>query len=185
MTQSNLHQLAREGHPQAISALLNQHLKTLGVRSKVGIKSGCLHVILEADDEIPDRPSCLEVVRVKVINWDIDGIERVRVYGRQSGSNVAVWQQEFAVAVGGYSNFLFSQSRGTTNAPETDKKPLPPQKPQPKPDRSSNQLQRWAVWIVLASIVLGLGAYFLLQQPTSEDSPSEASQMGISRLARR
>ncbi|TVR05389.1 MAG: hypothetical protein EA395_15755, partial [Phormidium sp. GEM2.Bin31] len=85
MTQQDLHELAREGNSQAISALLNQQLKSSGVRSKAVIKQGCLHVILEADDDVPDRPSCLETIRVKVVNWEVEGVARVRVYGRKTG----------------------------------------------------------------------------------------------------
>lgn len=169
---SNLHELARSGNPRAISALLNQSLKSQKTRSKVAIEQGCLHVILEAEDRVPDRTSCLNIVRAKVVNWEVQGVERVRVYGRQLGETAAAWQQEFAVAVGGYSNLLFSQSRGTTNAPATDTQPT--EKP-PAPSLKKRH-RNWMVLVLLVSVTVAIAAFVALElSGDDETSPPDAS----------
>ncbi len=169
MTQQDLHELARKGDSKAISALLNQQLKSWGVRSKVVTKQRCLHVILEADDNVPDRPSCLETIRVKVVNWEVEGVDRVRVYGRKTGSSAAAWQQEFAVAVGGYSNLLFSQSQGATGSPEHEEGSAA----KSPSSRSHGPSQMGPVLkgiLLIVVVLLAVGAYFLLQQSQSDES---------------
>ncbi|MBP0000028.1 MAG: hypothetical protein J7641_13700 [Cyanobacteria bacterium SID2] len=170
MTQPKLHDLAREGNAQAISALLNQFLKSQGVRSKVALKEGCLHIILESEGNAPDRASCVELVRAKVVHWEIEGIERVRVYGRKTGELAAAWNQEFAVAVGGYSNLLFSHSRGTTGTPEIDNSPPISQPPKPARPKSSPRIFV-GIFIFIAIVFVSIGAYIVLQN--SLDSPDD------------
>ncbi len=178
-TPSQLHELARQGNPKAISALLNQELKSDGIRSKVALKEGCLHVVLESDDSVPDRPRCLDVVRVKVVNLEIEGIDRVRVYGRRSGEDTVDWNQEFAVAVGGYSNLLFSHSRSTTGSPNLDS-PSPSPTPPPSKPKSQKPGSRIVVGvaIVVALILVAIGGYILLQQfSDASDTSSDTSDV--------
>ncbi|NMG59822.1 hypothetical protein E1H12_15170 [Geitlerinema sp. P-1104] len=182
MTQQDLHELARKGDSRAISALLNQQLKASGVRSKAVIKQGCLHVILEAEGDVPDRPSCLEIVRVKVINWEVEGVARVRVYGRQTGNSVAAWQQEFAVAVGGYSNFLSSQSQGATGSPEVEasQEAGGHSKPTPPTSHSSSHLHPlWRLVFLLGMILIAVGAYLILEQSQSDEPEARAEALII------
>lgn len=182
MTQQDLHELARKGDSQAISALLNQQLKSWGVRSKVATKQRCLHVILEADDNVPDRPSCLEMVRVKVVNWEIEGIDRVRVYGRKNGNSAAAWQQEFAVAVGGYSNLLFSQSQGATGSRELEGRSEDGSTPKLKSPTTHASSQIRPVWkglILIVVVLLAVGAFFLLQQSQSDESDIQLEQLTL------
>jgi len=182
MTQQDLHELARKGDSKAISALLNQQLKSWGVRSKVVTKQRCLHVILEADDNVPDRPSCLEIVRVKVVNWEVEGVDRVRVYGRKTGNSAAAWQQEFAVAVGGYSNLLFSQSQGATGSPEPEGGAEEGSAAKSPSSTSHGPSQMGPVLkgiLLIVVVLLAVGAYFLLQQSQSDESDTTQEQLII------
>ncbi|MDC0834643.1 hypothetical protein POG22_16765 [Geitlerinema sp. CS-897] len=172
-TPSQLHELARQGNPKAISALLNQELKSDGLRSKTALKEGCLHVVLESDDSVPDRARCLDVVRVKVVNLEIEGVDRVRVYGRRSGEDKVDWNQEFAVAVGGYSNLLFSHSHGTTGSPEMDFPSPTPTPPPPKPKSQKPGSHIFVgVAIVVALILVTIGGFVLLQQFSNDSDTS-------------
>ncbi|USR91923.1 hypothetical protein NEA10_04120 [Phormidium yuhuli AB48] len=181
MTQQDLHELARKGNSRAISALLNQQFKASGVRSKAVIKQGCLHVILEAEDDVPDRPSCLETVRIRVVNWEVEGVDRVRVYGRQTGHSVAAWQQEFAVAVGGYSNFLFSQSQGATGSPDVensqeDKASSDSMSPTSHPHSHPPSRLLLKVLLLLGMLLMAVGAYFILEQSQSDESNIDSQE---------
>lgn len=180
MTQPHLLELAKQGEPRAISALLNQHLKYQGIRSKVALKDSCLHVLLESEEQVPDRYQMVDFVRVKLVNLESETIARAIVYGRQQGQEKPAWNQEFALAVGGYSHLVSSQSYsipptlaqdetqtsdfGSTNSPEPDS---PPSAQKSTPDRKCGPMALAA--IVSALLVAIALAYLAL----NSDSPSE------------
>lgn len=93
MTQPTLLELAKQGNPKAISALLNQQLKDRQIRTRVAIKEGCLHVLLHAEHHVPDPEQMVDVVRANLLNLDADTIFRAIVYGRQTGEEKPAWRQ--------------------------------------------------------------------------------------------
>ncbi|TVR15837.1 MAG: hypothetical protein EA395_00865, partial [Phormidium sp. GEM2.Bin31] len=114
-------------------------------------------------------------------NWEVEGVARVRVYGRKTGNSSAAWQQEFAVAVGGYSNFLSSQSQGATGSPDIENVPeddgAPKSKPTPTSSSSQSPLQPvLRVLIVIGMILVAVGAYFILEQSQSDEPEARAEQ---------
>lgn len=93
MTQPTLLELAKQGNPKAISALLNQQLKDRGIRTRVAIKEGCLHVLLHAEHQVPDPEQMVDLVRANLLDLDADTIFRAIVYGRQTGEEKPAWSQ--------------------------------------------------------------------------------------------
>lgn len=93
MTQPSLLELAQQGNPKAISALLNQQLKDRGIRSRVALKEGCLHVLLHAEQSVPERETAIELVRVTLLKLDVNTIFKAIVYGRQTTEDKPAWSE--------------------------------------------------------------------------------------------
>ncbi|MDY6936194.1 MAG: hypothetical protein SWY16_00900 [Cyanobacteriota bacterium] len=186
MTQPHLLELAKQGEPRAISALLNQHLKDRGIRSKVALKEGCLHVLLESAEQVPDRYQMVDFVRVKLVNLESESITRAIVYGRLQGQEKPAWNQEFALAVGGYSNLVSSQSHSfpltlaqdatdTGNSLESELPPAASQarelnqdKPKPKSRISPVAI----AFIILAGLVAIASVYWVVSSNAPDPAPT-------------
>ncbi|MBE9040349.1 hypothetical protein IQ235_06025 [Oscillatoriales cyanobacterium LEGE 11467] len=181
MTQPHILELAKQGDPKAISALLNQHLKYQGIRSKVALKDSCLHVLLESDEQVPDRYQMVDFVRVKLVNLESETITRAIVYGRQQGQEKPAWNQEFALAVGGYSNLVSSQSHSipqtlsqdtthtdfqieptTTDSPQTESQSAPRRKFSPM-----------AIAAIVSAVLVAIAAVYLA---FNSNSPPESDR---------
>ena len=62
------------------------------------IKNACLHIVLESDQE-PNQQASINLVRQKVLPWQISSITKVKVHWRKRGSKSAMWSQEFIYTV--------------------------------------------------------------------------------------
>lgn len=94
MTQSNLLQLAKQGDAKAIAVLLNQSLKSKSITAKASRKDDCLHILLEAV-QIPQQQAMVSFIRNGLIKLEVESIETVKVYGRQTGEESPAWSQKF------------------------------------------------------------------------------------------
>lgn len=97
MIQGNLLALAKQGNDQAIASLINRSLQPKGITAKVAIKGGCLQVMLEST-QVPNQQVLVEFVRKGITGLDIASIQKVKVYGRQTGEEFPAWSHEFEVA---------------------------------------------------------------------------------------
>jgi DNA-directed RNA polymerase subunit M/transcription elongation factor TFIIS len=94
MSQQELLELAKQGDAKAISTLMNRQLQPKGILAKSAVKEGCLQVILEAKSAPPQQ-------EVTAYIWNAmnklgaASIQKVKIYGKQSGDDFPVWQQEF------------------------------------------------------------------------------------------
>lgn len=95
-SQPSLLQLAKQGDPAAISALMNQSLPQ-GTTAKVSLKEGCLKIMLESV-EVPEQQNCIEFIRKGIIGLNAASIRQVKVYGREIGEDFPSWQEDFEVA---------------------------------------------------------------------------------------
>lgn len=86
--------LARQGEAQAIAWLINQALSTRGVNVRAVLQTGCLHVLLEAE-QVPSLATYGRVVYAAVLCLGAPSIETLRVYGRQQGTTAPAWTQAF------------------------------------------------------------------------------------------
>ncbi|MGB3240937.1 MAG: hypothetical protein WBB29_21805 [Geitlerinemataceae cyanobacterium] len=174
MTQPNLLELAQQGDPKAISALLNQQLQAQGIRSRVALKEGCLHVLLHAEHYVPDREAMIDFVRVNLLYIDADLIFRAIVYGRQTGEEKPDWTQ-MLVSTGEDFERVASSNLDPQLEPESLQ----------SGDLStsvsnSNPVAPWRVGIITAAVVLGLAvAYFLWHSHTHRQNsvPSRESRI--------
>ncbi|MEZ2235957.1 hypothetical protein [Microcoleus sp.] len=97
MTQPNILELAKQGDAKAIALLLNRQLQPKGITAAASLKDGCLQVMLEAT-EAPSQQVLAGWVSKSIAGLGAASIEKVKVYGRQTGSKVPAWSQEFEVA---------------------------------------------------------------------------------------
>ena len=97
MTQPNILELAKQGDAKAIALLLNRQLQAKGITAAASLKDGCLQVMLEAI-EVPSQQVMSAWVSKSIAGLGAASIEKVKVYGRQTGAKVPAWSQEFEVA---------------------------------------------------------------------------------------
>ncbi|QLE54249.1 hypothetical protein [Nostoc sp. TCL26-01] len=94
MIQTKLVKLAQQGNTQAIAFLMNRHLKPKGISAKVILQDSCLQVMLESA-KVPQQQTLVAFVRKGIISLDAASIQRVKVYGREKGSDSPAWSEEF------------------------------------------------------------------------------------------
>lgn len=97
MTQPNILELAKQGDAKAIALLLNRQLQAKGITAAASLKDGCLQVMLESA-EAPSKQVLAPWVSKSIAGLGAASIEKVKVYGRQTGAKVPAWSQEFEVA---------------------------------------------------------------------------------------
>ena len=96
MTQPNLLELAKQGNPKAIAALINRQLQPKGITAKAEMKNGCLQIMLESA-QVPKEQAIVAFVRKGMMGLGASSIKKVRVYGRQLGEEFPAWTQEFTL----------------------------------------------------------------------------------------
>ncbi|MEG5143131.1 hypothetical protein QUB27_10245, partial [Microcoleus sp. AT8-B6] len=92
--QPNILELAKQGDAKAIALLLNRQLQAKGITAAASLKDGCLQVMLEAA-EAPSQQVLAPWVSKSIAGLGAASIEKVKVYGRQTGAKVPAWSQEF------------------------------------------------------------------------------------------
>jgi hypothetical protein len=95
-SQPNLLELAKQGDPQAIAALMNRQLQPKGITAKVSLKDDCLQIILEAK-QLPHQSSLITFIRKAVTNLELSTVKTVKVDGQQHNKQVPDWSEEFAL----------------------------------------------------------------------------------------
>lgn len=149
-------ELAKQGNPKAISALLNQQLKDRGIRSRVALQEGCLHVLLHAEKHVPEHDAMVDLVRDNLINLDADTIFRAIIYGKQTGEEKPDWSQ---VLISTGNDFERVSSSNTDQELEPENLQSGEMSPTQWVSSPFNPLRVGIIGLVLA---LGLGiAYFL------------------------
>ncbi len=95
--QSDLVQSARAGLPSAIESLLNRGLQKERVNAKVAMRKQCLQVMLEAS-AVPNEANLVPYVTKGIQTLNCKTIERIKIYGRQQGSDFPDWSREIELA---------------------------------------------------------------------------------------
>ncbi|WP_229550423.1 DUF4429 domain-containing protein [Nostoc sp. CHAB 5836] len=98
MTQLNLLELAKQGDASAIASLMNRQLQPKGITVKVALKDACLQIMLESA-QVPNQQALVAFVRKGIVGLGAASIERVKIYGRQTGEEFPAWNQEFELVV--------------------------------------------------------------------------------------
>ncbi len=86
-------QLASQGDPKVIAAILNHHLKSQGIRAKVNRKNSCLYILLESK-KVPNESQQIELVQEIINGLKSKIIKTVKVGGRAQGQKIAAWIQK-------------------------------------------------------------------------------------------
>ncbi len=105
--QPNLLQLAKQGDPEAIAALMNRSLQPKGISAKVAFKDGCLQIMLESA-QVTNQQALVAFVRKGITSLETALIERVKIYGKCLGEEFPVWNQEFELAGQGGQDQMFT-----------------------------------------------------------------------------
>ncbi|OLP16277.1 hypothetical protein BST81_22005 [Leptolyngbya sp. 'hensonii'] len=92
MTYQNLLDLARRGNIQAIDVLLNRVFRSSGITAKTAVKEGCLHLLLESE-QVPNQQTLVPAIRGAIVNLGVNTVDKMVVYGRQSGMSTPAWSQ--------------------------------------------------------------------------------------------
>jgi hypothetical protein len=158
MATPTLLELAQQGDPQAIAALLNRQLQPQGITAKVAVRQGCLHVLLESAQQPPDRQACVNFVRTELTSLEPESIDRAKVYGRKTGEKEPAWSQEFGLEFGAFSMLILSQAQEKSSPPPPEtSETLPQNQPDVKLPRSV-QIAAGAIAAVLLVAALVFAA---------------------------
>jgi Tfp pilus assembly protein PilE len=96
MNQSNLLELAKQGEPRAIAALINAVLTPRGIVAQVEFEAACLEVFLESTRTV-NQEKLVDFIRKGLLELGAESIQTVRVYGRKFGENDLDWSREFKI----------------------------------------------------------------------------------------
>jgi hypothetical protein len=92
MSQQNPLELAKQGNPSAIAALINRNLKPKGVTAKVSRNGRCLKVILESN-KVLNHESLIEFIHRGILKLEIDEIDILQILGKQVDDKIPSWTQ--------------------------------------------------------------------------------------------
>jgi len=124
MTPRSVLQLAKQGHPPAIAALINQVLQPRGVYVQGGIKDGYLQLLLEAD-EVPDPDRLIPFLYQGLVKLQPGAITMVKVYGQRTSNNHVMWSQELHLPLPdqfiGHDDRINRVSSGVVETPGRDR----------------------------------------------------------------
>lgn len=94
MEQSNLLELAKQGEPNAIAALMNAVLFPKGITARAGIDEDCLCVFLESQKPL-NQETLVAFIQKGLLELGNDSIRSVRAQGKRIGEENFAWTREF------------------------------------------------------------------------------------------
>ncbi|MFM2428874.1 MAG: hypothetical protein RLZZ511_87 [Cyanobacteriota bacterium] len=93
--------LAKQGDPQAIAALMSRHLTPQGVAVKVAVQEHTLQVLLDGID-VPNQAAMSSFVGKGISNLDIPQIVSLEIFGKRSGTDNIAWVSAYANTTGNW-----------------------------------------------------------------------------------
>lgn len=96
MEQSNLLELAKQGEPSAIAALMNAVLSPKGITARAGIEDDCLCISLESQKPL-NQETLVAFIQKGLIELGNDSIRSVRAQGKRAGDEAFAWTREFSL----------------------------------------------------------------------------------------
>lgn len=90
--------LAKQGDVKAIAILINQKLQPIDVVVKVSLKDDCLQIMLEATETL-NQEQMVSLLQSEIQKLKVQSINRLRLYGKQSGEDFPDWQEEVKLLV--------------------------------------------------------------------------------------
>ncbi|MCT7994166.1 hypothetical protein [Laspinema olomoucense] len=97
MTQTELLELAKQGRPTAIAALINRSLEPKGITAKAALKGRCLQITLAAP-KVPNQKVLAGFIYQGVMKLAPEAIASLKVLALQTGQTTPAWSQEFKLS---------------------------------------------------------------------------------------
>lgn len=94
MTQANLLELAKQGNPQAIAALMNLVLEPKGVVARTQLQDDCLHIVFTSEHNL-SQSAIANFVRNGLGTLGTQSFQQVKLYARKAGQNAPLWVESF------------------------------------------------------------------------------------------
>jgi hypothetical protein len=112
---SQVLELAQQGDTEAISALMNRHLKPQGVTAQVAKTQNTLQIMLEGLD-LPDQKRMTAFVTQGVQKLGLGS--NVQIFGRQVGDKEPAWTANFAISENGVTPLEGMNAEASSGAEE-------------------------------------------------------------------
>ncbi len=93
MTQLSVMELAKQGDPHAIAALINRSLTSKGILAEAALEAECLTISLQAS-QIPNQKAVITIIHRGMMILQIEQIKRVKILTYRSDNNYLAWQHE-------------------------------------------------------------------------------------------
>ncbi|MBW4539905.1 MAG: type IV pilin-like G/H family protein [Myxacorys chilensis ATA2-1-KO14] len=93
MEQSNLLDLAKQGEPDAIAALMNAVLEPKGITAHAEREYDCLNILLESPKTL-NQETLTAFIQKGLLELGTDSIRTVRAQGKKLGTDSLSWTQE-------------------------------------------------------------------------------------------
>jgi hypothetical protein len=97
MTQALLLQLAKQGNPNSIAALINAALWAESIRAKVRLEEDCLHVMLRSHQLI-NQHAAIAFLRRGLLTLQVESIHSVMAYAWKHNDDFPHWIAQFELA---------------------------------------------------------------------------------------
>ncbi|HSM83947.1 MAG TPA: hypothetical protein VLS96_19815, partial [Nodosilinea sp.] len=95
-TPPNVLQLARQGNPDAIAALMNRHLEVQGITAQVVQQESALWVSLEAA-QVPNQSELVAYVKKGIVGLELATVNQLTISGKQWGSDADAWREQLTL----------------------------------------------------------------------------------------
>ncbi|MDX2254246.1 MAG: hypothetical protein NW214_01890 [Pseudanabaenaceae cyanobacterium bins.39] len=93
MTQLSVMDLAKQGDPQAIAALINRSLASKGIHATANLDGDCLKISLQAA-QIPNQKAVVTIIQRGMLILQVAQIKRLKILTYRSDNNYLAWQHE-------------------------------------------------------------------------------------------
>ncbi|MBD2189651.1 hypothetical protein [Pseudanabaena mucicola] len=93
MTQLSVMDLAKQGDPNAIAALINRSLASKGIHAQAELEAECLKISLRAA-QIPNQKAVVTIIHRGMIILQVEQIKHVKIFTYRSDNNYLAWQHE-------------------------------------------------------------------------------------------
>ncbi|MEB3337417.1 MAG: hypothetical protein VKJ46_08155 [Leptolyngbyaceae bacterium] len=94
MPETSSLELAKQGNPKEIAALLSQELAVKNIHVKASLQNLCLTVIAQSDD-VPDQEPLVRYLRSRLTKLHPHGVSKVIIQGSASERTTFAWRDSF------------------------------------------------------------------------------------------
>jgi hypothetical protein len=117
--------LAKQGDPSAIAALINRSLASKGIHAEAELEFECLKISLQAA-QIPNQKAVVTIIHRGMIVLQVENIKRVKILTYRSDNHYLAWQYEIELgtSLGDLSNES-KQSLAMPHNPQDHEKDMP------------------------------------------------------------